>query len=121
MKGFTPTPESNGFSHDLLWSGLRSGCRATKSHRSRSESAKLSGATGLPAVFLEGLPWGSTGVTDNDWFECVTLLKQVGPRAQGLRHKVQGNKISWAKARMGEWKMLAISSECKYAFLTERK
>jgi len=43
MKGFTPTAESNGFSHDLLWSG----CRATKSRRSRNESAKLSGAMGL--------------------------------------------------------------------------
>jgi hypothetical protein len=51
MKGFTPTAESHGFRPDLLWSG----CRATKSRRSRSESAKLSGAPGLPAVFLEGL------------------------------------------------------------------
>jgi len=64
-----------------LWSGLRSGlpaialaqarragCRATKSRRSRSESAKLSAATGLPAVFLEGLPWASIGVTDHEWF-----------------------------------------------------
>ena len=71
MKGFTPTAESHGFNPDLLWSGLRSGlpaialaqarragCRATKSRRSRSESAKLSGATGVPAVFLEGLPGG---------------------------------------------------------------
>jgi len=48
MKGFTPTAESYGFSPDLLWSGLWSGCRATKSRRSRSESAKLSGAMGLP-------------------------------------------------------------------------
>jgi len=51
----------NGFSHDHKRSGLRSGlpaialaqerragCRATKSRRSRSESAKLSAATGLP-------------------------------------------------------------------------
>jgi len=58
---FTPTAESHGFSPDLLWSGLRSGlpaialaqarragCRATKSRRSRSESAKLSDATGKP-------------------------------------------------------------------------
>jgi hypothetical protein len=51
MKGFTPTAESHGFRPDLLWSG----CRATKSRRSRSESAKLIGVTGLPAVFLEGL------------------------------------------------------------------
>jgi len=79
MKSFTPTAASNGFSHDLLWSGLRSGlpaialaqarragCRATKSRYSRSESAKLIGATGLPAVFfirrlyggLEGFPVG---------------------------------------------------------------
>jgi hypothetical protein len=48
MKGFTPTAESHGFSPDLLWSGLRSGCRATKSRRSRSESAKLTAATGKP-------------------------------------------------------------------------
>jgi len=67
MKGFVPTAESHGFSPDLLWPGLRSGCRATKSRRSRSESAKLSGATGLPAVFLEGLPCASIGVTDDDW------------------------------------------------------
>jgi len=52
MKGFTPTEESYGFNPDLLWSGLRSGCRVTKSRRSRSESAKLIGATGLPAVFF---------------------------------------------------------------------
>ena len=51
MKDFAPTEESYGFSHDLLWSG----CRATQSRRSQSESAKLSGATGLPAVFMEGL------------------------------------------------------------------
>ena len=38
MKGFTPTAESQGFSPDLLWLGLRSGCHATKSRRSRSES-----------------------------------------------------------------------------------
>ena len=49
MKGFTPTAESHGFDPDLLWSGLRSGCRATKSRRSGSESAELSSATGLPA------------------------------------------------------------------------
>jgi hypothetical protein len=57
MKGFTPTAESHGFSPDLLWSGLRSGCRATKSRRSRSESAKLSGATGRSTWRLStGLP-----------------------------------------------------------------
>jgi len=54
MKGFTPTAESHGFSPDLLWSG----CRATKSRHSRSESAKLSGAMGLPAVFMESFPVG---------------------------------------------------------------
>ena len=48
MKGFAPTAESHGFSPALLWSGLKSGCRATKSRRSRSESAKLSADTGLP-------------------------------------------------------------------------
>jgi len=60
MKGFIPTAESHGFSPDLLWSGLRSGCRVTKSRRSRSESAKPSVATGLPC--------GSTGITGNEWF-----------------------------------------------------
>ena len=30
---------------------------------------------------------GFFGVTDNDWFAYVTLLKLVGPKAQGLRHK----------------------------------
>jgi hypothetical protein len=49
MKGFTPASESNGFSPDLLQSGLRSGCRAIKSRRSRSESEIPSGAVGLPA------------------------------------------------------------------------
>ena len=39
----TPTAESHGFSPDLLWSG----CRTAKSRRSRSESAKLSGAIGF--------------------------------------------------------------------------
>ena len=50
--------EMKGFGPDLLWTVLRSGCRATKSRRSQSESAKRSVATGLPAVFLEGLPVG---------------------------------------------------------------
>jgi len=50
MKGFAPIAESHGFSPALLWSGLRPGCRATKSRRSLSESAKLSGATGLSVV-----------------------------------------------------------------------
>ncbi len=71
MKDFIPTTESYGFSPALLWSGLRSGlpaialaqarragCRTTKSRRSRNESAKLPGATGLPAVFLESFPMG---------------------------------------------------------------
>ena len=46
---FTPTAESHCFSPDVLWSGLWSGCRSTKSRRSRSETAKLSGAAGLPS------------------------------------------------------------------------
>ena len=33
---------------DFLWTVLRSGCRTTNSRRSRNESAKLSGAMGLP-------------------------------------------------------------------------
>ena len=43
MKGFIPTAESHGFKTDLLWSV----CRTTKSPRSRSESAELSGTTDL--------------------------------------------------------------------------
>ncbi len=54
MKGFTPTKESHGFSPALLWSG----CRATKSRRSGSKSAELSGATGLSALLLADLPVG---------------------------------------------------------------
>jgi len=42
----------------------------------------------------EACPWGSTGVTDNDWFAYVTLLKQVWAKAQGLRHKA--TKSIWA-------------------------
>jgi len=71
MKAFTPTAESHGFNPDLLWSGLRSGlpaialaqarragCRATKSRRSRSESAKLSVTTGLSARSKADFPVG---------------------------------------------------------------
>jgi len=71
MKGFASTAESHGFSSDLLWSGLRSGlpaialaqarragCRATKSRRSGSESAKLIGAPGLSARSKADLPVG---------------------------------------------------------------
>jgi len=36
----------------------RAGCRTTKSRRSQSESAKQSGATGLSAIILAGLPVG---------------------------------------------------------------
>jgi len=39
-------------------------------------------------------PWGSIGITDNDWFACVNLLKQVWPKAQGLRFKAI--KSIWA-------------------------
>jgi len=80
MKGFTPTAESHGFSPDLFWSGLRSGCRATKSRRSRSESAKLTGATGF---------------TDNDWYAYLTLLKRDWLKAKGLRQKA--TKSNWTK------------------------
>ena len=52
--GFTPTAESHGFSPDILWSGLWSGCRSTKSRRSPSETAKLSGAKGLPVGLHNG-------------------------------------------------------------------
>ena len=33
MKGFTPTAKDHGFSSDLLWSGLRSGCCAPPASR----------------------------------------------------------------------------------------
>jgi len=36
----------------------RAGCRTTKSRRSQSESAKQSGAKGLSAIILAGLPVG---------------------------------------------------------------
>jgi hypothetical protein len=92
MRSFSPTEESYGFNPDLLWSGLKPGCRATKSRRLRSELAKLSGvtgrstwrlSTGLPAVFLEGLPWGSIGVTDNEWF---AFLAQQPLLPKTVRH-----------------------------------
>ena len=41
------------------------------------------------------------GVTDNDWFAFLTLLKQDWSKAQGVRFKAI--KSNWAKARMGEW------------------
>ena len=44
---------------------------------------------------------GFVGVTDNDWFAYVTLLKQDWPKAQGLRLKAF--RSNWPKARMGEW------------------
>ncbi len=50
---FTPAAESHGFSPDILRSGLRSGCRTTKSRRLRSNAAKLSGGPGLSV----GLHW----------------------------------------------------------------
>jgi len=43
---------------------------------------------------------GFVGVTDNDWFAWVTLLKQDWPKAQGLR--LTAIKSNCAKARMGE-------------------
>jgi len=70
MKSFTPTAESHDFSPYLMWSGLLSGCRATKFRRSRSESAKLSGTPSLSAVFVadwRDCPWGSIVITDNEW------------------------------------------------------
>jgi hypothetical protein len=36
---------------------------------------------------------GFVGVTDNDWFVYVTLLKQDWPQAQGLRCKA--TKSNW--------------------------
>ena len=44
---------------------------------------------------------GFVGITDNDWFAYVTLLKQDWPKAQGLR--LTAIKSHWAKPRMGEW------------------
>ena len=33
MEGFTPTAKSHGFNPSRLWSGLRSGCRASNARR----------------------------------------------------------------------------------------
>ena len=44
---------------------------------------------------------GFVGVTDNDWFAWVTLLKQDWSKAQGLR--LTAFRSNWAKAKMGEW------------------
>jgi hypothetical protein len=38
---------------------------------------------------------GFVGVTDNDWFTPVTLLKQVEPKEQDSRHKA--TKSNWAE------------------------
>ena len=43
---------TSGLPAIALAQARRAGCRATKSHCSRSESAKLSGGTGLPAVIF---------------------------------------------------------------------
>ena len=40
MKDFTQTAEIHGFNPDLLLLGLRSGCRVTKSRRSRIGETK---------------------------------------------------------------------------------
>ena len=48
---------------------------------------------------------GFVGVTDNDWFAWVTLLKQDWPKAQGLRLKAF--RSNWAKAN----REFPISSE----------
>jgi len=65
MNGFTPPAESHGF-HPGLWSG----CRATKSRRSRSKSAKLSVATGLSAAFLA--EFLGKGVLDDQQHSCFS-------------------------------------------------
>jgi len=49
---------------------------------------------------------GFVGVTDNDWFAEVPLLKQDWPKAQGVR--LTAIRSNWAKARMGEWNRGAI-------------
>jgi len=41
---------------------------------------------------------GFVGITDNDWFAWVTLLKQDWHKAQGL--KLKAFRSNWAKARM---------------------
>jgi len=86
-----------GFGPDLLWTVLSSVCRGTKSRRSQSESAKLSGATGrstwrpfgseLTAEGLStGLPWGSIGVTDNDWFAFLFTAATFTENCPPFRH-----------------------------------
>jgi hypothetical protein len=101
MKGFAPTAETSGFRPDLLWLGLRSGCRATKSRRLRSESAKLSGATGLPArviaiwhKYRRINPQDSIGVTDNEGGMVLGALVQYASHCTGQAGlKAQGNQI----------------------------
>ena len=44
---------------------------------------------------------GSVGVTDNDWFANVILLKQVGSKAQGLRLKAAS--LTGQRERMRVW------------------
>jgi hypothetical protein len=44
---------------------------------------------------------GFVGVTDNDWFTYLSLLKQDWPKAQGVR--LTAFRSNWAKAKMGEW------------------
>ena len=48
---------------------------------------------------------GFVGVTDNDWFAWVTLLKQDWPKAQGL--SLTAFRPDWAKAN----REFPISSE----------
>ena len=50
MKGFTPTAESHSFSPDLLWSGLRSGCRAPSASRIMIGLHSSPSSEGYPAV-----------------------------------------------------------------------
>jgi nitroreductase len=49
-----------------------------------------------PGGSRQACPYDSIGVTDNDWFVYVTLLKQGWSKAQGLRCKAA--KPNWAKS-----------------------
>jgi len=101
MKGFALTAESHGFSPNLSWSRLlsglpaialaqarRAGCRATKPRRSRSESAKLSVATGRSTL----RPFGSERL-DMSSSTCLTAeglstgLPAIPPQRRQIKSK----------------------------------
>jgi len=57
----------------------RAGCRTTKSRRSQSELAKQSGATGLSAIILAGLPVGL------HWNSDIRIKQEIMTPAKALK------------------------------------